>query len=401
MTRSFVVATGIECSAPVIAGGLRRDELRLTGHWDRVEEDLDLVADLGITHLRYGIPFHVVAADPDDFDWAWTDRALAAIRERPIEPIVDLVHFGVPDDLSGFGDPRLPARFATYATAFADRYPWVRWYTPVNEPLITALLSARRGWWNERATDDRSFVRALDNVATCAVEGMRIVRERRPDAIFLQSEACEAFAPLDPTNAAHAAHAAHLNDLRFIAFDLTYGRPLDPRMADWLRSNGLGDERRAWFEANGSDAGAIVGLDYYPGNERLVDGEREIAAPERRGFAAVAREYQERYGLPIWLAETNTTDDRAIAWFTELWNDTIHLFDTGVPIEGFCWYSLTDQVDWDTALREPNDRVNPLGLVDLDRQRRRLAELYEAVARAVLRDGRPTPRDLSAGTSGG
>jgi hypothetical protein len=38
---SFIVATGIECSAPTIGGGIRRDELLLTGHWDRVGEDLD------------------------------------------------------------------------------------------------------------------------------------------------------------------------------------------------------------------------------------------------------------------------------------------------------------------------------------------------------------------------
>jgi beta-glucosidase/6-phospho-beta-glucosidase/beta-galactosidase len=37
----------------------------------------------------------------------------------------------------------------------------------------------------------------------------------------------------------------------------------------------------------------------------------------------------------------------------------------GVPIVGFTWYSLTDQVDWDSALRERNNNVNPLGLYDL------------------------------------
>jgi beta-glucosidase/6-phospho-beta-glucosidase/beta-galactosidase len=145
---TFVVATGIECSAPVIAGGIRRDELVLTGHRDRVEEDLDLVVALGITHLRYGIPFHLVAADPARLDWSWTDRAMAAIRERGIEPIADLLHFGVPDDLSGFGDPRLVDRYAPYVRAFAERYPWVRWYTPVNEPLISAMFSGHNGWWN-------------------------------------------------------------------------------------------------------------------------------------------------------------------------------------------------------------------------------------------------------------
>lgn len=48
----------------------------------------------------------------------------------------------------------------------------------------------------------------------------------------------------------------------------------------------------------------------------------------------------------------------------------------GVPIIGFTWYSLTDQVDWDTALREDNGTVNPLGLFDLDRNIRPVGAAY-------------------------
>src|SRR3712207_7306249 len=81
----FVVASGIERSAPVIAGGVRMDELRKTGHWDRYAEDLALVASFGIRYLRYGIPFHVVARDPERLDWAWTDRALGALRDARSE----------------------------------------------------------------------------------------------------------------------------------------------------------------------------------------------------------------------------------------------------------------------------------------------------------------------------
>jgi hypothetical protein len=32
---------------------------------------------------------------------------------------------------------------------------------------------------------------------------------------------------------------------------------------------------------------------------------------------------------------------------------------------GFTWYSLTDQTDWYTALREVNHHVNAVGLYDL------------------------------------
>ena len=48
-----------------------------------------------------------------------------------------------------------------------------------------------------------------------------------------------------------------------------------------------------------------------------------------------------------------------------------------MPLVGFTWYSLTDQVDWDTALREDNNRVNPLGLYDLDRNIRPVGRSYK------------------------
>ncbi len=259
LDHGFVVASGIECSAPLIAGGIRQDELIKTGHWDRYAEDLALVAAFGVRYLRYGIPFHVVARDPQRLDWAWTDRALGALRDAGIEPIADLVHFGLPDDLTGFGDPRLPGRFVDYAAAFAERYPWVRWYTPVNEPLISATFSAQLGWWNERARDDRSFVAAIDRVSTCAAAGMAAIRERRPDAVFIQSDACETW---QPTGAAALEQAAFLQERRFVTWDLSSGGRRAPSVVDWLVAKGLDESRLDWFEANGSAEGCIVGHDY-------------------------------------------------------------------------------------------------------------------------------------------
>jgi len=393
---SFVVATGIECSAPRIAGGQRRDELLLTGHWTRVEEDLDLVVAFGISHLRYGIPFHVVARDPATLDWTWTDRAMAAMRERSIEPIVDLLHFAVPDDLTGVSDPRLPERYSAYVRGFVERYPWVRWYTPVNEPYITALHSAYKGWWNERLTGDRAFVAAIANVARCAVLGTGIIRAARPDAIFLQSDACEAFRP---TERAARPLARHLAERGFLGFDLTYGRLPSATTRRWLARNGLDDRALAWFLEHGSTDGAIAALGYYRGNERFVTPTGEELPAPRLGFGSIATAFHGRYGVPVMLAETNATAEDAPAWLAETWNGAASLAATSVPVAGFCWYSLTDQVDWDTCLREPNNRVNSLGLVDLDRRRRPVSFLYERLARATALAGRPqllTDEDLAA-----
>ncbi len=374
----FVVATGIECSAPLIAGRRRQDELVKTGHWTRYAEDLAAIAGFGIRNLRYGIPFHVVAHDPEALDWRWTDSALGALRDAGIEPIADLLHFGVPDDLAGVGDPRLPERFLRFAAAFAERYPWVRRFTPVNEPMVTAAYSARLGWWNERATDDRSFVAAIDNVATCVVEASAAIRGRRPDAVFLQSDACESFTPASPDA---APVAAFLNERRFLAWDLAYGRRPAPDVVAWLTANGLGEERLRWFEEHGSSEGCIVGHDYYAGNEQVAfpDGST-TTAPVRRGYAALAREHHAHFGLPFMLAETNHDAPASAPWLVETWNDAMGLRLEGLPIRGFCWYGFVDHVDWDTSLREARGRWNPCGLVDRDRRPHPVGALYRGLA---------------------
>jgi hypothetical protein len=52
-----------------------------------------------------------------------------------------------------------------------------------------------------------------------------------------------------------------------------------------------------------------------------------------------------------------------------------------VPLVGFTWYSLTDQVDWDSALRENNGNVNALGLYDLNRNIRAAGVAYRDLVR--------------------
>ncbi len=49
----------------------------------------------------------------------------------------------------------------------------------------------------------------------------------------------------------------------------------------------------------------------------------------------------------------------------------------GVPVLGFTWFSLIDQVDWDSALVLQRGVVNPIGLYDLGRRPRPVATAYK------------------------
>ena len=61
------------------------------------------------------------------------------------------------------------------------------------------------------------------------------------------------------------------------------------------------------------------------------------------------------------------TGKEAVNWLWKEWANVLRVRNTGVPIVGFTWYSLTDQIDWHVALREQLGVVNPRGLYDLDR----------------------------------
>ena len=112
-------------------------------------EDLDAVAALGIRTLRY--PALVGADCP-----GWPGRCRLAMVRRGAGPPPRSRHRSHHRSRAPWQRPAVDpsarsgirARACTtYAAAFAERYPWVRRYTPINEPLTTARFAALYGHW--------------------------------------------------------------------------------------------------------------------------------------------------------------------------------------------------------------------------------------------------------------
>lgn len=376
---NFMFATGIENSIPTIDGGRTRiDQMESCGHYRHWRTDFDCVEALGINFLRFGPPLHTSWRAPGRYDWDFADETMADLKRRNIVPIVDLCHFGVPDWIGNFQNPDFPALFADYAAAFAARFPWVQLYTPVNEMFICAVFSAMYGWWNEQLTSDLAFVTALKHIVKANVMAMTAILERRPDAIFIQSESSEYF-HADSPSAIHAAEVR--NRWRFLSLDLNYGNRVNSDMYEYLRDNGMTRAEYHWFLSHRLKQHCILGTDYYSSNEHRVfaDGHTESAG-EVFGYAEITRQYHERYGLPIMHTETNMREgpggQEAVQWLWKEWANLLRIRNVGIPTVGFTWYSLTDQMDWDTALREVNHRVHPVGLYDLDRNLRPVGRAY-------------------------
>lgn len=362
------------------------DELELCGHYDHWSEDFDCVQSLGIRSLRYGPPLHRTWQGPGQYDWSFADAAFGDLRRRHIVPIADLCHFGLPDWLGSFQNADFPGFFGDYAGAFARRYPWVQCYTPVNEMYVCAQFSARLGWWNEQLTGDDSFVRALKHLVKANVLAMRAILDRRADALFIQSESSEYFHADNPKA---IKPAEILNSERFLSLDLNYGKRVDSEMYEFLLDHGMTREEYHFFLGHHLRHHCIMGNDYYVTNEHRVaaDGSTRPAG-EVFGYDEITRQYYERYKLPIMHTETNLSQgaggNEAVDWLWKEWSSVLRVRNDGMPVVGFTWYSLVDQVDWDTALREKNCRVNPLGLFDLKRQIRPVGQAY----RQLIRDWR-------------
>ena len=375
----FMFATGIECSAPTIEGGRWRiDQLEETGHYKHWRRDLALVREIGLRFLRYGTPLHLIYTGPDRYDWSFTDKVFEAMRELKIEPLVDLVHFGVPDWLENFQNPALPEALAAYARAFAERYDWIKFYTPVNEMYVTTRMSALDGNWNEQMRSDRAFVTAVRNVARASVMMMSEIHRVRPDTVFINSESSEFHQPCCPDPEIERK-ADFENQRRFIALDLLYSVPVRADIYAYLLDNGMPRDEYEWFMAQKVGRRAILGLDYYEWNEKLINSDGHIEGlGELFGWYVITMQYFKRYRRLIMHTETNTPDaDEAPNWLWRQWHNVRLIREDGVPVVGFTWYSLLDQIDWNIGLSKPLGNVFPVGLYDLNRDPRPVALAYK------------------------
>lgn len=377
--KNFMFATGIENSYPTIqlpdGSSKRIDELEKTNHYKYWETDFNLVKEMGISFLRYGPPYYSTHLAPGKYNWDFTDTTFNKLKQLGITPLVDLCHFGVPDWLQNFQNPDFPEHFAEYAKAFAKRFKWCRIYTPINEIFIAAMFSAQYGWWNERLTGDDHFVTALKNLCKANMLAMQAILKVQPEAIFVQSESAEYFHAEEPSC---QPLAKILNEKRFLSLDLVYGHPISVPMYEFLLQNGMSKDEYNWFMNNSRKNRCIMGNDYYITNEHLVSSDGSTkASGEIFGYHVITEQYFRRYNLPVMHTETNLLEPLSVHWLKKQWTNAYQLRQDGVPLLGFTWYSLIDQVDWDSALRNDHGKINELGLYDMERKIRPVGIEYK------------------------
>lgn len=361
---------GAECTVNR-TGDRFLDQSRLTGHHDR-PEDLDRLAGLGITALRFPLLWERVApAGLDTAAWSWSDARLPRLRALGVRPIAGLVHHGSGPARTSLLDPGFATGLAAFASAAALRYPWIGEWTPVNEPLTTARFSALYGHWYPHARDEGAFWTALLNQIDGVRFAMAAIRAVNPQARLVQTD------DLGRTwaTARMAEQAAFDNTRRWMTWDLLCGR-VGPDHPLWERLGrfGLYDRLRAIRDAPCPPD--VIGVNHYLTSDRFLDHRirryprhviggngREayadieavrVLSPAPNGLADALRDAWERYGLPLAVTEVHNgcTREEQLRWIAEGWNTCRTLRDEGLDLRAMTAWALFGNQGWNTLLTE-------------------------------------------------
>ncbi len=388
---------GVECTVARLQDNFR-NQIAETGHADRIE-DLDAIAALGIRTLRYPVLWETVSPEhPDQADWRWHDERLPRLRELGIEPIAGLVHHGSGPRYTNLLDPHFPEMLARHAQRVAERYPWIRLFTPVNEPLTTARFSGLYGHWYPHGRDIDCMLRALYNQCRGVALAMRAIRRVRPDAQLVQTEDMgKTF-----SCAGLKYQADYENERRWLGFDLLCGR-IDANHAWYGTFLEAGiDKRQMAFFVDEPCVPDIVGINHYVTSERFIDHRMEGYPPvfchgdapyvdihatrvhEADGLTgpqARLREVWQRYRLPIGVTEAHLggARDDQLRWLHEMWQAARSLRGEGVDIRAVTVWSLFGCMDWNSLLIQ-NDGFYESGVFDVRGKSVRPTALAGAVA---------------------
>ncbi|HEX2223286.1 MAG TPA: family 1 glycosylhydrolase [Thermoanaerobaculia bacterium] len=353
----FLWASGVEDTfVPQTRPGHRAlDEYQLMGHYEHWREDLALARDLGVRAIRWGVPWYRVEKLPGELDWSWTDQVLPyLVEELGITPILDLMHYGCPFWLRReFASDDYPRAVAAYAEAFARRYAGlVRWYTPLNEPLVNALFCGKRGLWPPYLRGDAGYIRVLLQIAKGILRTVEAIKKVDPGSVMFHVEA---------TGLARAARedlvALAVEDQRrgFLVYDLLTGKVQpDHPLYTWLLRNGAGpDELRAIARA--AIPLEVMGLNFYPqwstqqvGVDRRGRLKYRAVEQDGSGFVHLIEDYYRRYNVPIMITETSAVGSVEVRsrWLETSVAAVRTLREEGVPILGYTWFPMFTMIDW-------------------------------------------------------
>lgn len=131
-------------------------------HYNRLEQDLDLIKELGFDAYRFSIAWPRIEPAPGEWNekgFEFYQRLIDGLIERGIQPYATLYHWDLPQYLQekgGWVNRETCYAFAAYAEKITERFgDRVVSYATFNEPWCSAFMGHRFGQHAPGFQDDR------------------------------------------------------------------------------------------------------------------------------------------------------------------------------------------------------------------------------------------------------
>ncbi len=341
------------------------------GRW---REDVDRVAELGLTAYRFSVEWARLEPSQGSFsDEAFAHYAAIIERchEHGLAPIVTYNHFTCPHwfaKLGGWLNPAAPQLFSRYCAEVTDRLgDRIAMAVTMNEPNLPRLLSWL-GLPGFVAALERQTLAAASAAIDAIADGMSAGHTAARAAIKARRPELPVGFSLAVVDDQVVGDDASVRDRKRAQ---VYGRWLELARADEFI--GVQNYERARYDASGPvppPAGVplnAMGSDVYP-----------------LSLAHAVQYAHEVSGVPVLVTEhgMSTPDDTLRAGFiAPALAALLEVIDGGVPVLGYCHWTLMDNFEWIFGYQQF------LGLHSVDRQTldrtaKPSAAVYSAIARA-------------------
>jgi len=339
MFRSFFLA-GFECATGYNRHKQWIDQVEATQHDKYLADDFERVKRAGIHTVREGVRWPLTDKR-GKYDFAHLEQIIRAAREKEIDVIFDLFHYGYPADVDLFSE-QTAERFADYCHAVA-RYV-VRhhdgpfYFTPVNEPSFMAWAAGEAGLFAPHATGRGPELKY--SLIRSAIAGTNAIWDVIPEAQIINVDPVCHVVPRKPEDEEAAFH--YNNRVVFESLDMLAGK-LSPELG--------GSDRHL----------GTIGINYYWNNQWELGGDTLPDDDERRvPLREILRTVHDRYDTNIFIGETAHAGEMRADWLTYATLEVISLLEDDVPVHGICLYPVLGMPEWHSR-----DEWTQMGLWDL------------------------------------
>ena len=316
-------------------------------HYNRYEEDFDIVKSLNQNAFRFSIEWSRVEPEEGRFDDKEIEHyrnVIKALRSRGIEPFVTLWHCPLPvwlKDKGGWRSGEVVDYFGRYTKKMAEALGTdVKFWITLNEPLVYATHSYLKGAWPPQKKNPLYLLLVIRNLVRAHRTAYKILKEINKDSQIGISK----------------------HNIYFDAYKEKYINLFLKKILDW-----------AWnfsFLNSIKDYQDFIGLNNYHHNRinygfnknednKLSDMGWELY-PEALYYGLLDIK---KYNKPIYITENGLADrgDKYREWFIrENLKSITRAIEDGLDVRGYLYWSLLDNFEWDKGFWPR------FGLVEID-----------------------------------